>query len=86
MAMAGGYALSGRGRGWVRAICAVVALSAVPVWALTVPAFGGPGLAVTTPRGAWVTLYFWSFLAVLALACAVPHRAERVGPDVGGRL
>jgi hypothetical protein len=31
-------------------------------------------LAVTTPRGAWVALFFWSFLAVLALGCAIPHR------------
>lgn len=24
-------------------------------------------------RGAWVALYFWAFLALLALACAIPH-------------
>jgi len=34
-----------------------------------------PGLALDTPRGAWVAVYYWSFLAVLALACAIPHQA-----------
>jgi hypothetical protein len=72
--MAGGYALSGRGRPWGRLLCGVIALTPIPIWALTVTGFGGPGLAVTTPRGLWVALYFWSFLAVLALGCAIPHR------------
>jgi hypothetical protein len=27
------------------------------------------------PRGAWVALYYWSLMVVLALACAIPHRA-----------
>jgi hypothetical protein len=40
-----------------------------------VTSFAGPGLALDTPRGAWVAVYYWSFLAVLALACAIPHRA-----------
>jgi hypothetical protein len=37
-------------------------------------------LAVTTPRGAWVALFFWSFLAVLALGCAIPHRPAAKPP------
>ena len=44
----------------------------VPVWALTVTSFAGSGLALDTPRGAWVAVYWWSFLAVLMLACAIP--------------
>ena len=70
----GGYALSGRGPGWARIVCGAVALTAIPVWALTVTSFARPGLALDTPRGAWVAVYFWSFLAVLALACTIPHR------------
>ena len=35
----------------------------------------GPDLALDTPRGALVAVYDWSFLAVLMLACAIPHRA-----------
>jgi hypothetical protein len=31
-------------------------------------------VAITTAHGAWVALYFWSFLAVLALASSIPHR------------
>ena len=72
--MAGGFALSGRGPTWGRVASGVFALAPVPIWASTVTGFGGPGLAVTTPRGAWVALFFWSFLAVLALGCAIPHR------------
>jgi hypothetical protein len=73
--MLGGYALSGRGPRWARILSGAVALTAIPVWVLTVTSFAGPGLAVDTPRGAWVAVYYWSFLAVLLLACAIPHRA-----------
>lgn len=72
--LVGGYALSRRGRLWGRLLCRALVLSAIPLWALTVTSFAGPDLAVTTPRGLWVALYYWSLLAVLALACAIPHR------------
>jgi hypothetical protein len=73
--MLGGYALSGRGPRWARTLSGAAALTAIPIWALTVTSFAGPGLALDTPRGAWVAVYYWSFLAVLMLACAIPHRA-----------
>ena len=44
------------------------------LWAISATSVGGSGLALDTARGAWVALYFWAFLALLALACAVPHR------------
>lgn len=72
--MAGGYAWSGRGRLWGRIVSGAIGLTPIPIWALTVTGFGGPDLALTTPRGAWVALYFWSCLAVLAFGCAIPHR------------
>jgi hypothetical protein len=72
--MAGGYALSGRGPVVARIGCGVLFLTMIPIWALTVTSFGGPGLAVDTPRGLWVALYYWSLMLVLALACAIPHR------------
>jgi hypothetical protein len=81
--IAGGYALSGRGRRWGRLLCGVIALTPIPIWTLTVTGFGGRELAVTTPRGAWVALYFWSFLAVLALGCAIPQRPVNTSPDAG---
>lgn len=74
LGMVGGFALSGRGPTWGRVVGGVFALAPVPIWALTVTGFGGADLAVTTPRGAWVALFFWSFLAVLAFGCAIPHR------------
>ena len=72
--MVGGYALSGRGPSWARIVCGLVFLTAIPIWAFTAVGIGGPAMALTTPRGAWVALHYWSLLAVLALACAIPHR------------
>lgn len=72
--MAGGYALSGRGPAWSRACCAVVALIPIPAWAVSASLVGGSALALDTPRGAWVAVLFYSFLAVSALACSIPHR------------
>jgi hypothetical protein len=76
-AMAGGYALSGRGPRWARALCGGLTLTAIPIWALTVESFGGSELAVTTARGLWVAIYYWTFLAVFSLAAAIPHRAAQ---------
>lgn len=71
--MAGGYALSGRGRPWARVVAGAIALSPVPVWLILAPLIGS-GLAVGNPRGAWVAALFLSSLAVLSAACAIPHR------------
>lgn len=79
-AMAGGFAVSGRGPRWGRALCGALALTAIPVWALTVESFAGPDLVVTTARGLWVALYYYSFLAVFSLAAAIPHRAGDLAP------
>lgn len=76
----GGYAVAGRGPVAARIACGALFLTIVPVWALTVPSFGGPDLAVTAPRGLWVALYYWSLMGVLALACAIPHRTA-VDPE-----
>jgi hypothetical protein len=86
--MAAGYALAGRGRPAGRVACGALALTAIPIWALTVTSFGGPQLALDRPRGLWVALYYWSFLAVLGLACAIPHRIDRPSPvtPAGGPL
>jgi hypothetical protein len=72
--MAGGYALSGRGSPSARAAAGTVAAASIPIWALTAANVGGPELALDTPRGAWVALYLYSYLAVLMLASAIPHR------------
>lgn len=72
--MAGGYAVSGRGPLWGRLVCGLLAAAVVPIWALTVESFAGADLALTTPRGLWVALYYYSFMALLILASAIPHR------------
>lgn len=73
-AMAGGFAISGRGPFPARLTCGLLSLTAIPIWALTVESFAGPDLAVTTPRGLWVAVYYYSFLAVFMVAAAIPHR------------
>jgi hypothetical protein len=73
-AMAGGYAISGRGSRWGRLACGALALTAIPIWALTVESFAGAQLGVTTPRGLWVAVYYYSFLALVMIAAAIPHR------------
>jgi hypothetical protein len=73
-AMAGGYAISSRGPRWGRIACGVLALTVIPIWAMTVESFAGADLAVTTPRGLWVALYYCSFLALFMIASAIPHR------------
>jgi hypothetical protein len=74
-AMVGGYALSGRGRTWTRAAAGFVALAPIVGWAAAAGAIDGDRFALDSPRGAWVALLFSSFVVVLALGCAVPHRA-----------
>lgn len=74
-AMAGGYALSGRGPWWGRAVCALVSAAFVVGIALTPGFVGGYRLTVTEPRGAWVALLGASLMIVIALASAIPHRA-----------
>jgi hypothetical protein len=74
MGMATGYALSGRGPLVARIITWVIALAPIPIWSLTAASVGGSRLALDTARGAWVAVYYWSFLAILGFACAIPHR------------
>lgn len=67
--LAGGYALSGRGRAWRRRSCGAFAVLGVLLMLVmasdTVP-FG-------TPQGTWVGLYAASLLAVLCVASSIPQ-------------
>jgi hypothetical protein len=74
MGMGGGYALSRRGPLWARIVCGILSLALLAALAVTAPAIGGPDLALTTPRGAWVAILATSFVVVLALASSIPHR------------
>jgi hypothetical protein len=90
IAILGGYAVCGRGRVVLRALAGLVALSSVPIWALTATAVGGPEFALSTPHGLWAAVLYLGLLAVLALGTAIPlhHAAEeaRTGrPTAYGR-
>jgi hypothetical protein len=67
----GAYAIAGA-RLWGRILCGLLALSPIPVWALTAETIGGASLGLDEPLGLWVALYYWSFLAVLMLGCSIP--------------
>jgi hypothetical protein len=71
---AGGYAVSGRGLARGRAVCGLLAFTVAPIWAFTVSSFA-PHLALDTPRGAWVAVHYYSLMAILMLACSIPHRS-----------
>ena len=76
IAVLGGYAVCGRGRRVPRLLAGLVALSSVPLWALTATLVGGPEFALDTPHGLWVAVLYLGLLAVLALGAAIPlHRA-----------
>src|ERR687892_151591 len=51
----------------------IVGLVPLPAWAVAAPLIGDE-FALTTPRGAWIALYFYTHIALLDLACAIPHR------------
>ena len=72
--LGGGYALSRRGPLWGRLVCGVLSAALLTALALATPGIGGPRLALSEPRGAWVALVAASFIVVLALASSIPHR------------
>lgn len=72
-AMAGGYALSGRGSRWVRWATAAFALLPVPAYLIAVTLLDDVR-RLATPRGAWTAVLLFALLAVFTIACSVPHR------------
>ena len=71
--LAGGYALSGRGRAWWRRTCGVFAVVGV----LFMMVLASDNAPLETAHGLWVGLYASSLLALLCLASAVPQRIGR---------
>lgn len=72
--IAGGYALSGRGPAWGRIAGGALAVVPLVIWVLIAESAGGAHLALDMPRGGYVAIYLYSYLAVLAIACTIPHR------------
>jgi hypothetical protein len=72
--MLGGYAIAGRGPRWVRGICGLVTLSAIPIWSLTATGVGGSSMSLADPHGAWAAVLYWSLLATFSMAAAIPYR------------
>lgn len=77
LVMAGAYGIGARGAGWRRALGAVIGVAFVVALVVSISLAGGPRLALTTPRGAWVATLGVSLTVVLLLAEAVPIRASR---------
>ena len=81
----GAHALAAR-RGTTRAVCAVLFVAGFAVWAVIAETVGGPGFALSTPRGVWATLLYWGLLGTAALGTAVPLRAQpQTSPREGSR-
>jgi hypothetical protein len=83
-AMAGGYAVSGRGPRWARAVAGLLGL--VPVLGFPIVGAVVDG-GIATAREGWGLVLFSSSTAVLALGCAIPHlpvlrvrAGDRAGP------
>jgi hypothetical protein len=83
--MIGGYAIAGRGPGWVRSVCGLVILSAIPIWSVTASDVGGPSMALDNPHGAWAAVLYWGLLATFAMAAAIPHRSSVPALNERGR-
>ena len=75
MCMLGGYAIAGHGPLWVRGLCGLLTLSAVPIWALTATEVGGAPMSLSDPHGLWAAILYWGLLAMFSMAAAIPHRA-----------
>lgn len=79
-ALAGGYALSGRGsrrKRWILGGCAVLP---VPAFFVAVAISDGNLQAFGTPRTVWITVLLFSLLAVLTAACVIPQRRSATVP------
>jgi hypothetical protein len=77
IAMLGGFAISGRGPVWGRALAGLWFTAGFVVWLLTAVPVGGESFALDTAHGLWVSVLYESLLVTFALAASVPHRPNR---------
>lgn len=74
LCMLGGYAIAGHGALWVRGLCGLITLSAIPIWALTATLVGGASMSLGDPHGLWAAILYWGLLVTFSMAAAIPHR------------
>jgi hypothetical protein len=74
IAIAGGFAVSGRGSLWARIACGVLSLAMIGGLVAAVPTVGGIRLALDQPRGVWVATLGASCVLVLCLVSSIPFR------------
>lgn len=86
MCMLGGYAIAGTGPRWVRGLCGLVALSAIPIWSVTATDVGGASMSLRDPHGAWAATLYWGLLATFSMAAAIPHLGSPTASDRPDRL
>jgi hypothetical protein len=82
-AMAGGYAVSGRGPLWTRIVAGIINLAGVAV--TFVAPKPSPELSAATPHGLWFDTLAASLGTVLALACSIPMRRPEADRHRTGR-
>ena len=80
LCMLGGYAIAGHGALWVRGLCGLLTLSAIPIWSLTATLVGGASMSLGDPHGLWAAILYWGLLATFSMAAAIPHRTPRAHP------
>ena len=73
-AVAGGFAVSGRGPVWARILCGALAALIVVAMVLTTGSIGGTRLGLDEPRGAWAALLGGVAVVVFCLAASIPFR------------
>jgi hypothetical protein len=73
IAMLGGFAISGRGPVWRRALAGLLFTTALVVWLITAVPVGGESFALDTAHGLWVSVLFESLLVTFAVAASAPH-------------
>lgn len=84
IAIAGGFAVSGRGPMWGRIACGILTLAFLVGVAASVPAVGATRLVLDLPRGVWVATLAVSCLVVLCLASSIPLRRVEQTTDGAG--
>lgn len=85
IAMLGGFAISGRGPGWGRALAGLLFTTGFVVWLITAVPVGGDSFALDTAHGLWVSVLFESLLVTFAVAASAPHGPARHPPPGASR-